>query len=59
MLNFFTLYWNEVNTLKMWMRGGKDIKELTVVQVVGVVRAGDIGLVGGKLGVVTLDLGVS
>ena len=39
--------------------GGKDIKELTVVQVVGVVGVDDNGLVGGDLGVVTLDLGVS
>ena len=34
-------------------------QELIVVQGVGVVGAGDIGLVGGELGVVTLDLGVS
>ena len=39
--------------------GGKDIKELTVVQVVGVVGVDDNGLVGGVLGVVTLDLGMS
>ena len=39
--------------------GGKDIKELTVVQVVGVVGVDDNGLIGGNLGVVTLDLGVS
>ena len=37
----------------------KDIKELTVVQVVGVVGVDDNGLVGGVLGVVTLDLGMS
>ena len=34
-------------------------QELTVVQGVGVVGAGDIGLVGGELGVLTLDLCVS
>ena len=39
--------------------GGKDVKELTVVEDVGVVGVDDNGLVGGDLGVITLDLGVS
>ena len=48
----------------MWMietfegGGGKDIKELTVVQVVGVVGVDDNGLVGGVLVVKTGGLGV-
>ena len=39
--------------------GGEDIKELTVVEDVGVVGVDGSGLSGGVLGVVTLDLGVS
>ena len=52
------IYFRTVNTLKMGQieafEGGKDINELTVVQVVGEVGNDDNALGRGKLGVVHL-----